>query len=241
MKIEYLKWDSDFFGIKIGKCIINDETLFDPILFKKQAKEENYELIYVFKYNKMLEYEKVVEGDLALVDIQLTMSMKFDKQEYIAEPYDFKTSLTEEERIGCYEVAESTSIVSRFYYEEIIGKEKTKELYRKWIDNTLNQSFCDGIFLHKDFDIVTGIHIIKTDKSTGYFLLTGVRPGIKGKGIGSKLWKQSFGYFSNETEINKLKSSFSLQNTVSFNFHLKMGFNKVEETKFIYHFKVNKL
>lgn len=243
MNIEFLKWDSDFFGIKIGKLIINEEVSFDPMLFKKQVNEECYELVYVFKFNKMLEFEQITETELALVDIQLTMSKKFEKHDYYKEPYEFKTNLTDKERFECYKIAEATSIVSRFYNEKKIGKEKTKELYRKWIDNSLNHSFSDGIFLFKETDSVIGIHLIKVNQNnnTGYFTLTGVRPDIKGKGIGSQLWKQSFGYFAKETEINVVMSPFSIQNTESFNFHLKMGFNKIEETKFIYHYKKNNL
>lgn len=241
MNIEYLQWDSDFFRIKIGKLIIDDESLFDPIFFKKQAEKENYELIYVFKFYKMLEQQKVIDAKLKLVDIQLTMSKKFDKREYINEPYSFKTRLTDKERNECYKIAESTSIVSRFYNENKIGKENTKELYRKWIDNSLNHSFSDGIFLVKEFDSVIGIHLIKVKKNIGYFTLTGVLPNIKGKGIGTQLWKQSFGYFSNETDISVLMSPFSLQNKESFNFHLKIGFNKIEETKFIYHYTNNNI
>jgi dTDP-4-amino-4,6-dideoxy-D-galactose acyltransferase len=41
--------------------------------------------------------------------------------------------------LQCYTIAEQTSVVSRFYKDKIIGPEKTKALYRKCIDNALNQ------------------------------------------------------------------------------------------------------
>jgi hypothetical protein len=56
-------------------------------------------------------------------------------------------------------------------------------------------------------------------------------------GIGKKLWSQSFAYWANEKDIELIKSPFSIQNLESFNFHLKMGFNKIEETKYIYHYR----
>jgi len=53
------------------------------------------------------------------------------------------------------------------------------------------------------------------------------------------LWEQSFGYWANESKIKICKVPFSIQNLESFNFHLKMGFNKTEEIKYIYHYRNN--
>lgn len=239
--IEKLIWDSEFFNCKIGRIIIHDEKNFDPIKFKEQAIEENYELVYVFKYSEMLSWQKVIKADLDMVDIMLTMSKKFDKNEYMNMPYNLRTELNEKEIHECYYIAEQTSSVSRFYNEEKIGIEKTKALYRKWIDNAINASVADGLLLIKKENTVVGIHLIKTDEKykTGYCSIIGVNPSFKGLGIGKNLWEQSYGYWANEKDIEQCKVPFSFQNAESFNFHLKMGFNKVEEIKYIYHYRNN--
>lgn len=239
MIIEKLDWDSSFFGIKIGRLYILNDVDFDPILFKQQAIDEKFELVYVFKFQNMLPSDKILKANLDLVDIQLTMSMKFNKADYINRPYDFRTTLTDKEKNECYKIAENTAKVSRFYIEEKIGSEKTKAMYRRWIDNALNQSFSDGMFLFKEHDEVVGVHIIKTgkDKKTGHCSMIGVNPDYTRRNIGKKLWEQSFGYWANESEIEYCKVPFSFQNDASLNFHLNIGFNRVEETKFIYHFK----
>lgn len=236
--IESLSWDSNFFGKRIGKFLIYDENTFDASEFLFEAKQ-NFDLVYVFSFQKMLSFQKVHSSNLELVDIMLTMSMPFNKDLYVRQNYEFKTVLTEKEIDECYEIAEEISVVSRFYNEKTIGHEKTKNLYRKWIDNALNKSFSDGMFFVKDLNTIIGIHLIKTDiiNKIGYFTLTGVNPNYKRIGLGKKLWEQSFGYFSNITEIEIIKSPFSFQNIESFNFHLKMGFKKVEEIKYIYHFR----
>ncbi|KAF0236569.1 MAG: TDP-fucosamine [Prolixibacteraceae bacterium] len=240
MVIEFLKWDSEFFGIKVGKLTIYDDMDFDPFLFKQQSNDEKFKLVYVFKFQKMLPWDKVLKADLHFVDIQLTMSKKFEKADYMNIPYDFRTELTDKERNECYKIAEDTSMVSRFYNENKIGKEKTKKMYHKWIDNSINKSFSDGLFLVKELNSVSGIHLIKTDNQNkiGYFTLTGVDPNYKRMGIGKNLWIQSFSYWANNSKIEIVRSPFSFQNSESFNFHLKMGFTKVEETKFIYHFRI---
>lgn len=239
MKIEKLNWDSNFFGLKIGKISITQDAELDWHGLKEAADAEKYELVYVFKFQKMLPWEIVLKAGLDLVDIHITMTKKFIKEDYLNIPYDFRTELTEAEKNECYSIAEETAIVSRFYKEKNIGPIITKKLYRKWIDNTLDKSFADGLFLDKESNSVSGIHLIKTDSinKLGYFTLTGLRPKFKRMGVGNKLWMQSFAYWANESEIERIKSPFSFQNLESFNFHLKMGFEKIEEIKYIYHFR----
>jgi N-acetylglutamate synthase-like GNAT family acetyltransferase len=242
MKIHYLNWDTEFFGIKTGKIEIIDENDFNLLEFNDQALLENYELIYLFKYGKMLSRDKMSKSSIELVDIILTMSKQFNNKAYVDIHYEFRNELSFAELKDCYNIAEQTSAVSRFCSERKVGPEKTKELYRKWIDNALNQSIADGLFLVKKANSVVGIHLIKTDikNKVGFCSLIGVASNYKGLGIGENLWEQSFGFWANESNIERCKVSFSFQNYESFNFHLKMGFNKIEETKYIYHF-INKI
>lgn len=170
------------------------------------------------------------------------MSKPFRKEEYINNDYSFRNALTQKELADCYEIAEQTAEVSRFYKEKKIGIENTKKLYRKWIDNAFSGVFSDGLFVSNDLNTTKGVHLIKTDRANnvGYFTLTGVNKNLKKSGIGRQLWEQSYGYFANETDIEIIKSPFSFLNTDSHNFHLKMGFNKIEEIKYIYHFRNDK-
>lgn len=238
--IEHLIWDSNFFELNIGRYIVDDECNFDPVRFREEAKQK-YDLVYVFCTKKMLSLNKALEANLDLVDIIMTMSMPLKKNNYQDNGFDCKTSLTQDEINGCYEIAEQTSVVSRFYNEPLIGPEKAKALYRKWIDNSLSKSFGDGILIEKSNEIITGIHTIKTNQSekTGFCSLIGVNKDYKGLGIGKNLWKQAFGYWTLFGDIDRCMVPFSLKNIESFNFHLKIGFNKIEEIKYIYHYRNN--
>lgn len=68
MQIEKLTWDTEFFGFKVGRVTIYNEEDFHPLEFKKQAIDEKFELIYVFKYSEMLSWEKVIKADLEMID-----------------------------------------------------------------------------------------------------------------------------------------------------------------------------
>lgn len=237
--IEKLNWDSDFFGIKIGKFVIQNEKDFDEIKFKEEANDEKFELIYVFKFHELITPEIVVKTGLQLTDIMILTSKRFQKEYFLKNTYEFRTELKEQELRECYYIAETIAKVSRFFKEPKIGEKKTKALYKKWIENTLNKSFADGLFIVKDSNSIIGIDLIKTENKTGSCSLIGVHPNHKGRGIGKNLWDQSFGYWANEKEIEQCRVSFSFQNSESFNFHLKIGFNRIEEIKYIYHYRNN--
>lgn len=239
MKIQCLDWDTEFFAIKVGKIDILNENDFNINEFKNDASDEAYELVYVLTYGKMLSWKTIQNSGIELVDIILTMQKKFTKSNYHDNDYKFLQELSKEELQGCYFIAEQTSKVSRFFKEIKIGPGLTKKLYRAWIDNTLNKSISDGLFIEKRNNTVAGIHIIKTDikNKVGYFTLTGVDPSYKRMGIGKKLWMESFAYWAKESDIEIIKSPFSFQNMESFNFHLKMGFNKIDEIKYVYHYR----
>ena len=237
MNIIELDWDSQFFGIKTGRAIVSDAIDFDPKTFLETARNVSFDLVYIFVDSTMLPQQKVISANLELMDIHLSMKKSFEKSEFINSYYDFRTDLSPKELSECYTIAEQTSIVSRFYKEPLVGPQKTKEMYRLWIDNALNSTFSDGLFIIKNNDTVQGIHLIKTDLPTGYFTLTGVNKNLKGAGLGSQLWNQSFAYWAQETDISVVHSPFSFQNIESFNFHLKHNFSKVVNIKYIYHYR----
>lgn len=239
MKIEVADWDSVFFKKKIGKLILGDVNEFDPKTFQENANNEDFELIYIYSNNSELKWDKLLEAKLELVDTHLTMSQKLNREGNKRNEYLFRTNLTNDELVECYTIANEISTVSRFYYEKRIGSKRTEDLYKAWIDNALNKTFSDGLFLEKINDTIQGINLIKTDviNKIGYCTLIGVKSGNRRNGIGNKLWLQSFGYWSNESNVEFIKVTFSLRNIASFNFHLRMGFNRIENCKYIYHWK----
>ena len=241
MGIQYLDWDTNFFGIKIGRVELNEKSSFDPLVFRERALDEKYELIYVFKYGAMVDWGSAIKAEIELMDIMLTMSMKFDKRKYLNLSYTLCNELQPSELNDCYRIAEQIADVSRFNKESKVGSVKAKKLYKTWLDNALNQSFADGVFVAKHEDVIAGIHIISTDaaRRIGKCSVIGADSNFKGLGLGKNLWSQAFGYWAKENKIETCQVPFSILNNESFNFHLKIGFNKVEEVKYIYHFRNN--
>lgn len=237
MAIQFLEWDSNFFNLKIGKIDVYSVEEFDYRNNEGEIKKEKYDLVYVFGHGKML--HKINSASFELVDIMIKMEQGFDKDANYNNPYELRENYTHLELQQCYKIAEQTARVSRFYNETMVGPEKTKELYKKWIDNTINGTFNDHMFVQRLNHEIVGINLIRTDRkeNLGIFSLTGVDSNLKGKGIGKNLWNQAFGFWARSSNIKLCQSNFSLNNIESFNFHLRMGFKFVKEITYIYHFR----
>ena len=236
MCIEYLPWDTGFFKIKIGKIEYNND--FSLHNLEEDFFRNKFDLVYLFS-KEYIQLEKRKNLSIDLVDIMITMSCNLDKITIPLTNNELINTLSDEKLLEVYKIAEEISLVSRFSKESLIGVEKTKEFYRKWIDNSLNKSYADGIFIISEKNMVAGIHSIKTDieNQIGYCSIIGVDPSLKGAGIGKRLWYDAFNYWKSLGVIKKCVVPFSLNNKPSFNFHMKMGFNIVEEIKYIYHIK----
>jgi GNAT superfamily N-acetyltransferase len=234
--IEFLDWDSQFFGLKIGRI---ESLAYIPTKedFLEEVRREKYDLIYIFSYADLKDNGFWESVGCRLTDTIVTLSMPFEAEKYRNAYGKCFNELTQSDLDACQKIAETVAPKSRFYREKLIGPELTRKMYRQWINASLDGSFSDGLFMEKIDGKVVGIHTIKTEKTQGIFTLTGVDPGFLKQGIGRKLWNQSFAFWAaQQSNIIKVTSRFSIRNFASFNFHLAMNFNKIEQVKYIFHY-----
>ncbi|MBL7196572.1 MAG: GNAT family N-acetyltransferase [Candidatus Omnitrophica bacterium] len=234
--IEFLKWDSEFFGIKIGKIQLT-ESIFQKTEFINEQNQEQYDLIYGFSSSDKTPFGFWESLGFYLADCTVSLSMKPDFAKYKNIAYEHCDSLSIEDVNSCYAISDMTARVSRFYRGPIIGKELTKKLYRKWVDSASDGSFCDHLFVERIESKIVGIHAIKTENNVGAVSLLGVKEGFHGRGIGRRLLGQSFSYWaSNMSGVRLIQTKFSISNMPAFGFYIAMGFNTIESTNYIYHY-----
>lgn len=232
-------WDSDFFGIKIGKMEIQNAKTFDVKLFKKCYKMEEFDLIYLFVNGGMLSKQQIFDANLELIDIMIYCSLELSELSSPNSTFELFSQPSEQELNEIYAISDQISSVSRFYREEKLGPTKAKELYRKWIDNTFNKSYADGILVSRTNERISGLFVVKNDYQlkVGYCSLIGVEKSFKGLGVGKQLWNDALSYWSKISLIEKAIVPFSFLNEESLAFHIKIGFRKIEKINYIYHYR----
>ncbi|MFA5148572.1 MAG: GNAT family N-acetyltransferase [Candidatus Omnitrophota bacterium] len=234
--IEYVKWDSEFFGIKIGKTRL-DAGNFDRAGFIEERDKGGFGLIYGLADAGQHARGPWESAGFRFADCLITASMGFDAGKYVHTGHELLANPSKDDLAACYEIAEAIAPASRFYYESAIGEQLTKKLYRKWIDTALDGTFSDGILVERIAGKIAGINAIRTEKDAGVCTLIGVKDEFRGKGIGRKLWEQAFAYWAHKAApgINMVNVRFSAGNAPAFGFYIATGFDKVEKADYIYH------
>lgn len=237
IKIDTLNWDSNFFGLRVGRV---DLSLFKELdvlnKLEKSINEMEYDLVYIFTDIGQMPFVNLDKTMPEFVDTQLHLKMdmplriKLLKYELITE-----RNLPENVKVhDLYKISDEIALFSRFYYDPRISKDKVFELYRSFIRNSLNGSFGEGLIL--DYDAngeVIGLFSLDTVGDIGKEILIGVRGSFRRKGSGERLFYRSLNYWKIKG-VKEVKTIVSARNLNSLNFHLKMGFN-IDRISNVYH------
>jgi len=243
-KIEFLGWDSNFFGLKIGKIEFNKSLGVKELNnLKDLIFQSNLDLIYIFTDISFKPLSFLYKIGAELIDIQLNykLHIPFDMEDmgnYIIVDESNVNKYVKKEEL--YKISEQIALTSRFSFDSRIKHEKLLELYRLIVDNSLNKTFGDGLIIDLNDDRkLRGFITFKTMYNYGRPFIIGVDPKYKGKGIGLKIYKQLLHYWHLKN-IREVRTVASLKSIVALNFHPKLGF-KVVKVNNVFHLWLKKL
>lgn len=225
MTIKYLNWDSTFFKKKIGEIEITNSNFQFPkmdydLLYVKQKKKFEFELSdYNELYNEtQLTFFKTIENSTSPPDKKIFSALR-DK--------DFEI-----EQI--YNLAFESGRNSRFKHDKKFTEKEFCELYKCWVDNSLNKKLAEDLLIYRVQDEIWGFityNLMGLHASIG---LIAVSPHKRGKGLGFKLLEaveEKIRYKG----IKKLFVKTQEHNNQSCAFYKKNGFG-IFEKQIIKHF-----
>ncbi len=209
--IQKLNWDSDFFGFEIGELIddvsLNNAKDFKLIIVKNKENDIN-DFENTFTETKVVFNKKLVQN---ISNFEI-----FDS--------DFNPLLAND----LYDLAFESGKHSRFLLDKNFEENQFKELYKKWIDNSLNKQFADKIYYIKESKMIVGFVSIKKHETFATIGLIAVDAAQQGKGIGKKLIQKAENYCT-ENAIFELRIPTQKENIQACNFYKKNGYTIFEE------------
>lgn len=238
--ITYLDWDSNFFGFKIGYMDLTEKLHFNIKEIKNDIDKSGFKLIYI--YSNISQEIKINSNDidLNLVDTQLLLSMDIPDNIQGAnyQIIDYKNKNDYKKIIeGIYNIAKDISVYSRFYNDKNISKSKIRDLYMKMVENSINNSYGNGVLFELLDDKIAGLFSIGIKGSGAKELLIGTEKGLRGKGIGRNIFLKALN-FCKDSGVKKITTIVSARNIDSANFHFKLGYN-LYNIRNVYHLWVN--
>lgn len=182
MDIRTLQWDSDFFGLRIGRVDLlskNDALL---LISMQNDLRQKFDLLYVFDINNVgFETVRAKKVD------EKVLYRKTCKPSKCVNEVSFFSGLAPTDDL--YRLALISGVYSRFKLDERLPVGSYERLYTRWIENACP---CTGsnkqilVYKEKD-DLIKGMATFDYSGGLGHIGLVAVLTDMQRKGIGQKL------------------------------------------------------
>lgn len=235
MNLLYLQWDSQFFGLKIGKIVCNNENYTNELnQLVNLAKRTNYSLLYVFSSEYiLLNEEDLFKNNALLVDRKIVYQLNINKKMVRLDDciLDYNKKKLSKDLLNLTYISGQ---YSRFLLDKKLPENAFENLYKSWIEKSLSKEIADKIFVAQINHKVIGFVTLKIKNEKGQIGLIAVSEQTQRQKIGSKLIDACILYLQ-EKSIYQLIVQTQLANTQACGFYENYGFKKESITN-IYHF-----
>jgi len=240
MSYKILDWDSNFFGYTVASMDSEDLIYSDLIALKNDFNTNDIKLIYIIidnAKNRSDNYLKKVKGLTQNVGASL-----IDKKVIFEKEINYCQIETNNivvyndklfDRSELYKLALISGEYSRFNMDVKFSNNEFERLYYKWIDNSINGTIADKVFIYQENNTILGFITMVLSQNKAKIGLIAVNPESRGKSIG----RQLINYCEDYCFMNNLKTlsvATQLQNEIAMKFYSNIGF-KTKKINYIYH------
>jgi dTDP-4-amino-4,6-dideoxy-D-galactose acyltransferase len=229
--IQYLDWDSRFFGKKIGKSESEILTMASVNALLKEKSAEEYDLIYLFTTQTNHEAEMILNNrHCPVLDHKITYAIDNIQGPVTTAPFitHYQGPLTQD----LLRLAILSGHESRFRKDTSLNP-KFELLYTQWITKSLSGQLADAVLIATINNAIKGFVTIKKTTQHGEIGLIAIDPAAQRQGIGSELMKAAHNWYYQ----NGLTAAFvttQLTNTGACRLYEKSGYSAYN-TRLIYH------
>lgn len=234
--IEYLIWDSNFFGYKIGKYFVKKNTDIPELI--STVKNTDYKLVYlVVNQNipNILEIKKnLSKPNIILADEKILYSQYVPEyQESVNNLKDIKlySSMVANQKL--INLSLQSGVYSRFKIDKNFVSNEYEKLYTAWIENSVNKKIADNVFVAYQENEIIGVITLAFKNTFSDIGILAVDKSYRGKKTGKKLIQKAIEE-TRQKGINQIKVVTQQSNQQACAFYRKQGF-LVEKVEYIYH------
>ncbi len=234
MKIEPATWDSDFFGLKVGKCRLTYKDDWD------QAGLNNWDLVYFFvdpsdaRANKLL-----ASMDHPLVDRKTTFLLHLsDKSPSLQSSPRIHIYLPSSKDSQVIELGIQSGIYSRFNVDPRFEPGTFRSLYSIWMQRSISREIADEVFVCRSrIGEILGVITVGGREKRAEIGILAVDENYRGQNIGKELVEAVIAYSKNKgyTELQVVTQE---ANEKACKFYHRCAFKKVRVDN-IYHYWKN--
>ena len=233
----HLDWDTDFFGFPVVKIIPDTLHFLQLQKILDELKEKKVRLAYWPSRPDDPESQEAAQSlGGVLVDKKITYVLNLKK----LSPRELMTAVTPEEYLShtvdpdLEKLALQSGEYSRFCVDPKIGKEKCRELYRIWMDNSVKRIAAKSLLVVKEKGQIVGVVIMGEQNGRGNIGSICVDESQRGRGLGADLLRSAHRWFISQG-YDSVQAIVQGKNTGATRFYEKLGYT-TEKVENYYHF-----
>ena len=218
MEICNLQWDSDFFGLRIGRVDLQTKADAEQLQSLHEELKLQFDLLYIFDANAV----GFVADGAQLVDEKILYSKPCEPRTQYPGISFFQDTKPSND---LYRLALVSGGYSRFKLDKLFPKDSYERLYNRWIENACPQEGTNKqILLYKNkHDVACGMITIDYQGELGHIGLVAVDTEVQHHGIGGKIMSTLDGYLF-EHGIKTLEVPTQKANSDACRWYEKNGF-----------------
>lgn len=219
--ITELPWDSEFFNLKIGEWNADDDGI--PLV-------DLYDLLYV---KSMHDKHHILEGfEHRFSETKVFFSKKPDESANLQS--NVRPAILNDDLEVLYNLAYESGKYSRFRLDSGFSNDKFRQLYRAWVDNSLNRKIAADVLVYEASGKIAGMVTYKITGSNAAIGLIAVDPDVQGRGTGKKILSHLEKILA-DSGIAELRIPTQLENKTACAFYHRQGYSIIE-TSYIKHY-----
>lgn len=218
--IEKLDWDSSFFGIEVGKCVLKGP--FSEV--QTDLNKGDFDLVYIFSSATVVGLEQLFHSE------RIRYIKNTSKEN--AEPND-RIQIAPNNSLRIKKMVSRAGSFSRFNLDLKFPPDTTEKLYSVWLQKCFLDNDKECLVYTKGTELL-GVICIQFGE-VGDILLLAVSPKHLSKGIGTQLMNEANRRFYSK-RIEKMRVQTQVLNTQATRFYTHLGF-KTDEQWHIYHWR----
>jgi GNAT superfamily N-acetyltransferase len=198
----FLDWDSEFFGMRIGRVVGSKLTAPDAARALDWLERESIDCLYYLASSGDMESIRVAESaDFRLTDIRITLA-----RELATIPTDGTLGVpgvevgpfAQEEVSALRALARESHSASRFYGDPKFPRERCDALYERWIEKSCS-GFADTVLVARHEGAAKGYLSCHLDPDAiGRIGLVAVGKDAQERSLGSQLLQSALAWFGAE-------------------------------------------
>lgn len=227
MNIRCLDWDSDFFGLRIGRVDVSSAEELESLSAQESTFKQQFDLLYVFCPQSI----RWQAEQATLVDEKTIYAKRVVPQAVDVQAEIYMEDVPDED---LYRLALVSGEYSRYRLDNRFPKGSYERLYRRWIEQSVNGNMADRVFVYRENNHIHGMLTLQWDDHKVDIGLVAVDTGVQGHGIGSLLIHTAENWLAHHTSVQTLSVATQWANTKARRWYEKNGF-AVEGVTNIYH------